>query len=591
MKSAQSSNPSPIRLSKFFILLWALAPALAVAVPPPPGSIVPTRDVCRPNPLAQNARGAALKAAPFFPAPLSLTTAYVLLVRVDFSDQVMSKTKTEAESFMEDMKRFYMENSYGVLSVSATVTQRGTGGTAGAQGAYRMPLSLASYAQGVCSNYDQLAKDAMTAADADYNLSASSHIMIYHAGIGAETANDSACQTDNIWSVFAPTVPVSSAQTDGIRNGVSDLFSYDGKSFNGAVFVPESESQNISPLGVICHEYGHQLGLPDLYKSASQSVVGKWSLMDAGVYIGSPQGSNPAHLDPWSKQFLGFFSNPQTLTVSDSAQDITLAYAELAANAYVRIPISGVAGVDGTKEYFLLERRGRNSITGKLFDDALPYGTLEQGFLIWHADDNIMTSEERLTANSVNAGVPNFGLDLVEAGGNGPGIMTTGLVSDSFPGSTGKNLFAAPLSNSFGNQQTGILIAGFYNASLTAKKAFAASSQEIAKLINFPNPGGPAYPQKQSAPAGTLTTIVLQAAKPAQSLQLTIHDLSGSLVREVPEFSIRANAAASGTQKFVYEYDWDGRTDGGEAVAPGVYLYRFRVDDNKTKTGKLVIVR
>lgn len=535
----------------------------------------PDREVCRVNPVAQRARAAEIKAAPFFPVPLSAATAYVLVIRSDFSDQPMSKSRAETEAFMEDLKRFYSENSYGVLTVSATVTST-----------YRMPQTLASYAQGICSNFNQLAKQALALADPDYNLAPFDHIMIYHAGIGAETAGDSGCQTDNVWSVFAPTIPPAGLETDGIRYPMT----YDGRSFNGAVFVPESEAQGISPLGVICHEYGHQLGLPDIYKAPTQPVVGKWSLMDGGIYLGAPQGSNPGHLDAWSKKFLGF-SNPQIINVSENSLNVSLEYAERSAGASLRIPISGVAGVDGTREYFLVERRGRRALTGKAFDDALPYGTLEEGYLIWHVDDGILTSEARLAANNVNSGSPNYGLDLIEAGGPGPGTVTSGEDSDPFPGGTGKNLFAFPHSNAFGGQQTGITLSGFYAASLTAKKAFSATVQEIAKLINFPNPGGPSYAQKQGAPPGTYSTIVLHVPKPAQTLKLTIHDISGLLVRDVPEHLIHANGGASADQKFVYEYEWDGRTDSGEKAAPGTYLYRLKVDDSKTKTGKLVIIR
>ncbi|OGR83089.1 MAG: hypothetical protein A2901_02590 [Elusimicrobia bacterium RIFCSPLOWO2_01_FULL_54_10] len=580
--------PSQNRFSNFLFALLLLSPACAWTAPPPPGFTAPDRAVCRINPVAAAQRTSALKAAPFFQVPLSPTTAYVLVIRVDFSDKIMTKTKTETESFMESLKQYYSENSYSLFTVSATVTQSTTSaGNTGAQGAYRLPQTLASYAQGLCTNYDQIAKDALSAANTDYNMAPFNHVMIYHAGIGAETANDSSCQTDNIWSVFAPTIPPTGLQTDGIRSPMT----YNGRTFNGATFVPESEAQNISPLGVICHEYGHQLGLPDLYKTPSNSVVGKWSLMDAGIYIGSPLGSNPAHLDAWSKQFLGFFSSPQTVTASDSAQTLSLGYAAGTANAYVRIPISGVGGVNPNTEYFLIERRGRSSLTGKIYDDALPYGTLQDGYLIWHVDDSILSSEERLAANSVNSGSPNLGLDLVEAGGTGQAALTSGVESDSFPGSTGRNIFAAPFSNAFGGQQTGIAVTGFYGAALTVKKAFAGESQEITRVINFPNPGGPAYAQKQGAPAGTLTTIVLHASKPAQNILLTLHDMSGALVRDVPEFLIRANGSASGTQKFVYEFDWDGTTDDGGRAAAGVYLYRFRIDDNKSETGKLILIR
>lgn len=574
--------------SKFlFLFIFSLFTDVS-AVPPPPGFPVPKEKTCKVNSVAMQTRSAAVKAAPFYPVPLISTTAYVAVIRVDFSDQTMTKTKAEAEQFMEKLKNYYFENSYGLLTVSATVTNN----------VYRLTPTLATYAQGICSNYDQLAKDSVSAADADINFSNGAsggnkfnHIMIFHAGYGAETMGDSGCKTDNLWSVFAPTVTVSSAQTDGVRNGPGDYFSYDGVTFNGATIVPEKENQSIDPLGVICHEYGHQLGLPDLYKSAAQSVDGTWSLMDSGIYIGSPMGSNPAHLDAWCKQFLGFFSNPQTVTPTESGTSFSLGYALSASDAFLRIPISGVSGVDGNKEYFLVERRARSSVTGKTYDDALPFGTLSEGYLVWHIDDNIASDATRLENNSINSGSPHYGVDLVEADGGGAIATTSGKDSDPFPGSKGKTIFAAPLSNSFSGQQTGIVLGSFLGSGLVAKKAFASDSINVTRAINFPNPGGPSYTQKSGAPAGTVTTIVLHATRLPQKMQLTIHSLSGSLVRDIPETLFKGNVSAITTNKFVFEYDWDGRNGDGELVAPGVYLYRFKADDNVVKTGKLVIIR
>jgi len=580
-------------MKALYIFLSCSMLTLLHAVPPPPGFVRPDREVCRLNPVAYKARVAALKAAPFFPTPLSATTAYVLLIRVDFSDQVMQKTKEDAEAFMESMKKFFLENSYGILTVSATVTNRSTGGTAGGQGAYQLPETLEDYAQGICSNYSLLSKDSLAAADPDYLLSsvpskagtAFNHIMIYHAGFGAETSNDPGCQSNNIWSVFAPTVPTTALQNEGVRVP----FEGDGIAFNGVTVVPEFEAQNIDPLGVICHEYGHQLGLPDLYKTSAESVVGSWSVMDGGIYIGSPVGSNPAYLDPWSKQFLGF-SSPQTHTPTDGGTSLSLGFSINSSNAYFRIPILGVEGVDSANEYFLVERRGKPSKTGKTYDDAIPYDSSGEGYLIWHIDDSIASNATRLDNNSINSGLPHFGVDLVEAGGTGAIAQTNGKDSDMFPGSKGKTLFATPHSNAFNGKQSGIALSGFSGSSFFSKKAFATDSVSIARVINFPNPGGTGYTQKTGAAANTVTTIVLNTTRPPQIMELTIHDLSGQLVREVPENSIKANGLATGTNKFIFEYDWDGRNDNGEGVAPGVYLYRFKADDTVVKVGKLVLV-
>ena len=336
---------------KLFFPVWALLMVCPLAqleaVPPPPGSPQVDFPVCRTNRVALNSNVQRLKSAPFFSSLSTKTTAYVIVVRVDFSDKSMSNSRADAEAFMEKVKNFYLENSYDLLYVSATVTTRTSGGSAGSLGAYRMSKSLATYAQGICSNYSDIAKDALSAASTDYNLSTGApggnafhHIMVYHAGIGAETAGDSGCQTNNFWSVYAPTVAASAANTEGVQvpfqyNALgSAVTTY----FNGVTIVPESEDQNIDPLGVICHEYGHQLGLPDLYKTSAQSVVGEWSLMDGGIYIGTPLGSNPAHLDAWSKKFLGF-SSPRTISPSPVGTYVSLGYALTGNTAFLRIPV------------------------------------------------------------------------------------------------------------------------------------------------------------------------------------------------------------------------------------------------------------
>ena len=55
-------------------------------------------------------------------------------------------------------------------------------------------------------------------------------------------------------------------------------------------------------VGVFAHEYGHNLGLPDLYDTIGSglgSPVGSWSLMSAGSWNGKVLGTEPTGLDPW----------------------------------------------------------------------------------------------------------------------------------------------------------------------------------------------------------------------------------------------------------------------------------------------------
>ncbi|NUT42759.1 MAG: M6 family metalloprotease domain-containing protein [Thermoactinospora sp.] len=64
-----------------------------------------------------------------------------------------------------------------------------------------------------------------------------------------------------------------------------------------------------SGLGLIAHEYGHDLGLPDLY--GGDNSVKFWSLMSDASYLArknGPLGEYPGDLDAWSKLRLGWLS-------------------------------------------------------------------------------------------------------------------------------------------------------------------------------------------------------------------------------------------------------------------------------------------
>lgn len=72
----------------------------------------------------------------------------------------------------------------------------------------------------------------------------------------------------------------------------------------------------LGPLGVWVHEFGHLLGLPDLYEldrsveagtpggPAPMGGLGRWSLMASGTWGGG--GALPSGLDAWSRSTLGF---------------------------------------------------------------------------------------------------------------------------------------------------------------------------------------------------------------------------------------------------------------------------------------------
>ena len=76
-------------------------------------------------------------------------------------------------------------------------------------------------------------------------------------------------------------------------------------------------------VGVISHEYGHDLGLPDLYDTsgAAESDVDFWDLMSSGSHTGPLFQTIPVHMGLWDKYVLGWV-DPETFGVGSSARDV-----------------------------------------------------------------------------------------------------------------------------------------------------------------------------------------------------------------------------------------------------------------------------
>ncbi|MHB9154914.1 MAG: M6 family metalloprotease domain-containing protein [Endomicrobiales bacterium] len=477
----------------------------------------------------------------------------IFVIRVQFSGGPSFTTdKALAESFFEDLKNYYAETSYSILVPSITVSNS----------VYTLS-SIANYNSETDAELIKLKDDAVAQATVGNDLSGFDYIMIYHAGYGEEDSGNDA----DIWSLFYPVA-----------------YSIDGKSFEGFTVVPERAFRaGSSPLGVICHEFGHQLGLPDLYDttvSGGRSTCGAWSLMDY-PYGFDNTGRNPPHLDAWCRNFLQYI-DLSTRLVSSAIPGAFMGDIETSqATGYYKIPIEASGG----GEYFIVENR-RPDNTLIQYDLDLP-GT---GLLVWHIDDSIALNPLRLNLNTINNGSPYLGVDLVEADGTAVYSPVPGNPGDAF---VQGGIFAYPLSNSFRGQPTDITLSNIALSGNTANcsigKIAAASGLTVSRLINYPNPAGSGYPHPRQA-AGILTTIVLQCTRPPLEVNLTIYDLSGALVRSVERENFSLNLNPSADLKWVFEYDWNGSNDSGEPVAGGVYLYRVKAD-NEIKVGKLAVVR
>ncbi|GAB6859159.1 immune inhibitor A domain-containing protein [Microbacterium xylanilyticum] len=93
-----------------------------------------------------------------------------------------------------------------------------------------------------------------------------------------------------------------------------------GTDFKIQNYIVQPENSGV---GVFAHEYGHDLGLPDLYdtSNAGNSDVDFWDLMSSGSHSGPIFQSQPTHMGIWDKWILGW-ADPKVVNPGDAKQTI-----------------------------------------------------------------------------------------------------------------------------------------------------------------------------------------------------------------------------------------------------------------------------
>lgn len=220
------------------------------------------------------------------------------------------------------------------------------------------------------------------------------HLVVVHAGKD-QTWGGGAQGKDAVWAHrwFAYWNQAGSAGPAGNKAGgtpVGDTGIWAGDYLTGG--------EN-SGAGLFSHEFGHDLGLPDLYSSDGDNSVNFWSLMSAASYLGKGRnttGEVPGDLDPWSKLQLGW-----------------LQYTEADAGRTTRATL-GVSGYNTEDPQALLVHLPPSVTTTELAD---PY---EGGSQWWSGTGDFMDNTLSRT------------VDLTEAGaGAGAGAGTGGARLDA----------------------------------------------------------------------------------------------------------------------------------------------------------------
>ena len=222
-------------------------------------------------------------------------THRTIVIYVDFPDAPAAASALEHASkqilinttpngYKNNLQHFYRDMSYGRLQVSVDFALNPVSRNRW----FRMPQQTTAYDKGVTSKSIQLLRDAIAVADREVDYTNYDSVLVI---INAEATS--------IGCGFAR----------GTRFGAMD------KS-KSRLNAPTSEKQinraaeicANDPLWVVVHEFGHVLGLPDLYSGVTR-YMGGWDIMDGNVRFPAAPADKMRGIGGWSRRALGFIQD------------------------------------------------------------------------------------------------------------------------------------------------------------------------------------------------------------------------------------------------------------------------------------------
>lgn len=213
-------------------------------------------------------------------------------------------------------------------------------------------------------------------------------VYIVYAGLGQNDGGNGTTVWANCWT------------TDGATLGGKEVRWYTMSGELSPVKIKNGTIPVVNGLGVICHEFSHSLGLPDMYPTAESAYLDNqemeyWDLMDGGEY--THNGFRPTAYTAFEKEQMGW---PVDIKTLDSDVSVTMTTStEQGGTAYK------IVNPENDKEYLMLEYIQRKGWNKQLFGN---------GLLVYHV---CLPSETLYSSTRLN-NAPGFpGMAVVPADG------------------------------------------------------------------------------------------------------------------------------------------------------------------------------
>lgn len=227
------------------------------------------------------------------------------------------------------------------------------------------------------------------------------NVYVFYAGYGENDTGIRNAVWPHSWDIAAP-------QPDGAGRTVY----FDGKLINHYACSNELRggTTEMAGIGTFVHEFGHVLGLPDLYSTRRSSAFtpGAYSVMDQGSY--NNHGLTPPYYSAYERYALGWYEP----LVIDSQCDVEL----ISPAQRIDGELAVIIPTTNPNEFYLVENRQQH-----LRDEFIP----GHGMVIWHIDYD----PDLWDQNIVNIEAAHQRIDLVEADGIQSSSTRAG---DTFPG-------------------------------------------------------------------------------------------------------------------------------------------------------------